>query len=260
LKDIEFPLDIKICVRPSLNNTLLHDFGYNDRFYYILGLNYDVSYVGWGGHSNKTRGRALSSAKEVLEAAKLNLDFIKNISISTHQDKHLFLDKDFRRINPVHDCYILNLKGDAKDVKQVYITFHEMPENTSVELKLQSKGLTSHRELQEHRFYSFGEPMKLNRLTSYIVKVGSNVLVEEDPSQTCRIYPTSEFASFADCDDQFLQKGIDLVAPGLNLTPVWSTDDIDLVTTDPVLLPASDDNNRQMLGALCKTNLKQDIV
>ena len=38
--------------------------------------------------------------------------------------------------------------------------------------------------------------MKLNRLTSYNVKVRSNVLVEEDPSQTCRNFPTSEFESF----------------------------------------------------------------
>ena len=260
LKDIDFPLDIKICVRPSLNSTILNRFGYNDKFHYMLGLNSDVSYFGWGGHSNTTRGSALVSATEVLEAVKLNLtqNIIKNISISTHEDQLLFLNGDLTRINPVHDCHILNLTGDTSDVKQVHITLHELPENTSVELKLQGKGLTSHRELQEHRFYSLGEPMKLNRLTSYIVKVRSNVLVEEDPSQTCRNYPTSEFSSYSDCDDQFLRKQIDQLAPGLNLTPVWSTDDIDLVTTEPVSLPADGDSH-QMLGALYeRTKLKRN--
>ena len=151
LQEIDFPLDIKICVRPSLNSTILNDFGYNDGSHYMLGLNSDLSHFGWGGHSNTTRGSALASALEVLEAAKLNLtlDIIKNISIYTHDDKLLFLDADLTRINPVHDCHILNLKADTTDVKQVHITFHEVPENTSVELKLQSKGLTSHRELQE---------------------------------------------------------------------------------------------------------------
>ena len=259
LKDIDFPLDIKICVRPSLNSTALNYFGYNDTYQYRLGINSNVSHFGWGGHSKETRGAALTSAAEVLKAAKLNLtkDILKDIYVSTHEDQIVYLnmsvDEDLARINQLHDCLILNLNTvenvNIKDVKKLYVTFHEVAENTSVELKLQSKGLTSHREIQEHRFFSIGEPMKLKRLTTYIVKIRSQVFVEEDQSQTCRNYPTYEFASYMDCDDQFLRKRIDQFAPGLNLTPVWLTDDIDLVTTEPVPLPASDDNNHQMLGA-----------
>ena len=259
LKDIDFPLDIKICVRPSLNSTALNYFGYNNTYQYRLGFNSNLSHFGWGGHSNETRGVAQTSAAEVLKAAKLNLtkDILKDIYISTHEDQITYLnisvDEDLARINQLHDCLILNLNTvenvNIRDVKQLYLTFHEVAENTSVELKLQSKGLTSHREIQEHRFYSIGEPMKLKRLTTYIVKIRSQVFVEEDQSQTCRNYPTSEFASYMDCDDQFMRARIDQFAPGLNLTPVWLTDDIDLVTTEPVPLPASDDNNHQMLGA-----------
>ena len=80
--------------------------------------------------------------------------------------------------------------------------------------------------------------MKLNivgkKFTNYIARIKSNVFVEEDQSQTCRVYPTSEFSSYIDCDDHFIRRKIDEVAPGLNLTPVWFTDDFDMVTTEPL--------------------------
>ena len=31
------------------------------------------------------------------------------------------------------------------------------------------------------------------------------VFVEEDPSQTCRNYPTSEFESYSECDDKYMK-------------------------------------------------------
>ena len=76
--------------------------------------------------------------------------------------------------------------------------------------------------------------MKLKFATGYIVKIKENVFVEEDPSQTCRNYPTSEFASYKECDDQYVRREVDKLAPGLNLTPVWMTDDLDMVTTKPL--------------------------
>ena len=186
LKDIDFPLDIKICVRPALNSTALNYFGYNDTYQYRLGLNSNFSHFGWGGHSNETRGAALTSAAEVLKAAKLNLTkkILKGIVISTHEDNIIYLnisvDEDLTRINQLHDCLILDLSAvenmNIKDVKQLHVEFNEVPENTSVELKLQGKGLNSHRELQEHSFYSIGETMKLKRWTNYIVKIREDLI------------------------------------------------------------------------------------
>ena len=37
LKDIDFPLDIKTCVTPSLNTTALKEFGYDSTLDYVLG-------------------------------------------------------------------------------------------------------------------------------------------------------------------------------------------------------------------------------
>ena len=52
LKDIDFPLDIKICVDPAVNLTTLRGFGYDDIEEYIAGssLRSNLSLYGWGGH------------------------------------------------------------------------------------------------------------------------------------------------------------------------------------------------------------------
>ena len=76
--------------------------------------------------------------------------------------------------------------------------------------------------------------MNLNRFRNFIIKIRENIFVEEDPNQNCRNYPTSEFASYTECDDHYVRKSMEQIAPGLNLTPVWLADDLDLVTTKPL--------------------------
>ena len=241
LKEIDFPLEMKICVSPSLNVTALKGFGYYNVYNYTMGLHSNHSRIGWGGGSSGDQ----VSAAEILEATRLDIakKFVKRLGISSQGGSWKFLnlseDANLTRINPVHDCHILNLKDmENRQMSQLYMYFHNLPENSSVVVKLLGRELTSHRDIQEHQFYSFGEPMKLNivgkKFTSYIARIKSNVFVEEDPSQTCRDYPTSEFSSYMDCDDHFMRRKIDEVAPGLNLTPVWFTDDFDMVTTEPL--------------------------
>ena len=52
LKDIDFPLDIKICVDPAVNLTILKGFGYDDIEEYIAGSSFrsNLSLYGCGGH------------------------------------------------------------------------------------------------------------------------------------------------------------------------------------------------------------------
>ena len=150
-------------------------------------------------------------------------------------------DASLVKINRLHDCHILNFdSGTLKGVQDFEILFNEKSQTSSLELKLQSQGLTTHREIQKHIFDSFGDNMNLNmnlnQLSQYIVKIRANIFVEEDPNQNCRNYPTSEFSSYTECDDQYVRKKLEQIAPGLNLTPVWMTDDLDLVTAEP--LPA----------------------
>ena len=71
---MDFPLDIKICVTPSLNSTALKEFGYEDTQEYMIGstLRSNYSTIGWGGHDHN--GRHLTSARKVFnkESIKKN--------------------------------------------------------------------------------------------------------------------------------------------------------------------------------------------
>ena len=54
LKNMDFPIDIKICVTPSLNSTVLKGFGYDDTAMYVSGSTSRSNYssIGWGGHDH----------------------------------------------------------------------------------------------------------------------------------------------------------------------------------------------------------------
>ena len=72
LKEIDFPLDFELCVKPVLNSTALQQFGYLTPYLYMVGANSDSTLVGWGGHNGTG-----PSAEKVLKAARLNVT--KNI-------------------------------------------------------------------------------------------------------------------------------------------------------------------------------------
>ena len=47
----------------------------------------------------------------------------------------------------------------------------------------------------------------------------------EDPANPCVNYPTEEYESYADCDDQFVRK-----SPPPGLKPFWTVDNISEAT------------------------------
>ena len=57
LKDMNFPLDVKICVNPSMNRTALKAYGYGTPVDYIAGSSFEKnlasnsSMISWGGLS-----------------------------------------------------------------------------------------------------------------------------------------------------------------------------------------------------------------
>ena len=71
-------------------------------------------------------------------------------------------------------------------------------------------------------------------MSQYAVKIKKRVFVEENPKTSCQNYPNSKFSSYGECDKKFMKDTIEEAAPGLNLTPPWLTEDLDLVTIKPV--------------------------
>ena len=55
----------------------------------------------------------------------------------------------------------------------------------------------------------------------------------EDPANPCLNYPTEQYESFADCDEQFVRRSL---PPGLK--PFWAVDNISEATQEVSLNPS----------------------
>ena len=62
------------------------------------------------------------------------------------------------------------------------------------------------------------------------------MFIEGEPGNTCRNYPNSDFKTYRECDDKYMRKRVDRIAPGLDLIPVWMTEDLSEVTTKPAIV------------------------
>ena len=87
LKNMDFPLDIKICLNPLLNSSVLKQFGYPDIASYQIGANSNTSLIGWGGYNNQSG--AMTTAEELLRKARMDLttNIFKSIFIRTNGRK-----------------------------------------------------------------------------------------------------------------------------------------------------------------------------
>ena len=209
---------------------------------------------------------SLASAKEVFDAVKLRAEDNLNatILIITYDDILIYKNLsivDFVQMNPLHACHILtfdheNLKSLQKNslgMKALIISFNDMKAKSTVKFKLQSRGLILRSDQQKLRFHSSRDTMKLchNKLSKYVVNIRKRVFKEEGPRQKCRSYPTTEYESYAECDDHYTRKKIEQIAPSLNLTPVWMTNDLNFVTSQ--ILPADQRTPNKFTAFIYKT-------
>jgi hypothetical protein len=250
LKDLGFPLILKICVSPAFNSTALEAAGYSTTtlantslgsLNYFFGLSsYNRSIVGWAGHTST--GRAQGTVDGTLRKVRNHNagDIIKFLRITTRtggwrrEENEAF----FRRVNYPENCYTLDLTKDPgikeTGIETLEIWFHDM-KNFSATVRLQGSTTASSRHISANAFFSTGPTVTLvNGLSkSYIMQIKKNIFVEEDTSKMCRIYPNTDFATFADCDDQFLRKEMDRLFP--KIVPIWLSDDMRQVTSHATL-------------------------
>ena len=66
LKDIDFPLDIKMCAEPAFNRSAIVEAGYKNRAHrYFKGQSmFNRSVYGWAGHTNDS-GTRLDSCQKI---------------------------------------------------------------------------------------------------------------------------------------------------------------------------------------------------
>ena len=242
LKDIDFPLDILLCVKPTLNNTNLRKMGFRNTFDYIVGnTNRTDNSYSWGDRSLPSK-----SAKDVVN--QLRPAYAKSLPIQKFVGNNTMTTKavklNLMMINFLESCHLLNFsdikESFGRNKTGIYISFDELmlEENNAMELRFRGKTLAAERMIQDHMFYSSGDNMVLgSNMSQYAVKIRKRVFVEEDPKTSCQNYPYDKFTSYAECDTKFMKDTIEKAAPGLNLTPPWLTEDLDLVTMQPVTAP-----------------------
>ena len=186
LKDIDFPIDFEICLKPLLSSPDLQQFGYLSPFHYSVGANPDNTLIGWGGHHSNNSG-AITSTKEVLKAARANVttNCLSNVHISTHSGnatRNLVDIVTLDKISWLYECFSLNLsnvrKDDLNGMEGIAVNFNDifLKNNVSLELKVSGKTLASRRAIQELQLYATGHDMKLssddvklNLYSTYIV-------------------------------------------------------------------------------------------
>ena len=246
LRDMDFPLDIKVCIRPSVfNETALKHFGFKDAASYVLGVrkfNGSQYVFGWGGYDDQSI--TVTNASEVLRVAKK--DWTKSNIITYFQmlpkvdniSWENTLQVKLQRINWINDCYVLNVDRINKNLigmEEIMIFFNETilsKNNVTIELQLQGENLAANRDIHENLFYHTGDAMKLHQTSSISVKIKKKVFIEGEPGTTCRNYPNSKFKSYMECDNNYLRERVEEMAPGL--VPVWMTDNLSKVSSEPV--------------------------
>jgi len=244
LNSTDFPLDFKICFQPWLNETVLESYGYESSYHYGSGVfndNDSHALVGWGGNQSVP----VKDASKILHAAKYDWTTSQVLREFTiwPQSGWKDLNATLERMNWIDSCYFLNMDMIEKKhfikMKTILMLFNERKlnkHNARVQLKLQGRNLAAHRDIEAHFFYHAGEVMTLEGFTRFRVKIKKRVFIEGEPGTTCRNYPNSDFESYRECDDKYMRRKVDEVAPGLNLTPVWMTRNLSKVTTKPVMV------------------------
>ena len=226
------------------NQAVLKSYGYGDSYLYgsgIIHLNGSHALVGWGGNQSVP----VKNASDILHAAKYDWttsQVLKEFQIWP-EPGYENLNVTLQRMNWVNPCYLLNMDMiERKHLSNIRTTFMQFNEsnlnkhNVIVQLKWQGRNLAAQRDIEAHFFYHVGDVMKLNQFAMFRVKIKKKVFIEGEPGTTCRNYPNPKFESYKECDDKYMRRKVEKVAPGLNLTPVWITRELSKVTTKPVMV------------------------
>ena len=240
LKDIEFPLTIKICAEPGFNETAIKEAGYKKTSYYFKGISrFNSSLVGWAGHTEDFGVKG--SVEEVHEKVRSHKveDVIQEIVIDFNRDDRLYLplkQTNLPRVNYPHNCYTLDLSSvpgiQNKSIKTLGFLF-KSKNVEKVQMSLHGNTLATNREIFDNSFHAKGDLIIVTpgRKHKYGVEISKNEYLEEDKSKRCRKYPNSEYASYMACDDQFVRD----ICEKEKLAPIWLLDDISQATVQALI-------------------------
>ena len=166
-----FPLVLKICFSPGVNESAIEEAGYAGIWDYFHGLSkYNRSIVGWGGHTNTSGVRG--EVKELVEKVQLHtvrevIERIRVYSMDNDWFNIILTSVSLWRMNYPFNCFTLDLTNNTevkeKGIRKIRIQF-PMIQNTSVSILPQGKDWACNREINSNQFFSSGANINLENL------------------------------------------------------------------------------------------------
>ena len=173
---------------------------------------------GWAGNTNYS-----GTVKEVLaRVSGYQIEqIIKDIYVWDKKDQDIHVPLQYlkvTRVNYPNNCRSLDLSEapELNEIRynQLYVEIRQLGKYT-IEVYFNGKSLDTGRNIREHNLHSTGDDIVLkeqNVPKAYMVEITQTEFVEEDPFNDCREYPNPEFASYDECDNQFMRETL----PGLS--------------------------------------------
>ena len=231
LEDIDFPVAFKICMKPSFNDDELTRVGYEYSYNYFLGKSKfetnttDMRNYGWAGHTKD--GEVFTNVSDV--QSRIFKDY-HSVIISTRfwtlKGGFEFLPTrsyQSRKPNYPNNCLTLDIKKHVPPKDRLFflsISFDSDLFATAVNVIIEDR-LTLVDRIRQHGTRK--HPIKYDSLRrkmqdTYMVSFEQNIFLDEDVT-VCVNYPTDKYASFNDCDLQYLDK----LLQKKSLYPAWAT-------------------------------------
>ena len=236
LKDIEFPLLLRICINDKTMQRF-KDVGYFNDWEFFLGKSrFNNSIYGWNGHTED--GSSIGSFEDVLSMVNHNWsNILKEIKVETAGESSIVQDFNWRTIPFYLYCQIIdleeyfNLTNSAPHILSLHF---RKTDAGGVSIHFMEKNKRSDRPLISS-YLSYSGPMMSNddlsvsKLFLTMSKLSQTIYSEEDEAKPCRNYPTQKFKSFGECDNKYIRSKLKDI---FNMTPFWIEDNISKISSN----------------------------
>ena len=165
LREMDFPIDIKICAQPGFNMTALNEMGYGHISGYFFGRSqFNSSIIGWAGHTENFEVRG--SVEEVFNAVRNHRieDIIErsNVQLSSgkYQDVSMQQFQPAARVNYPQNCFRLNVTFmndmQQEGIRTLWIDFNTT-KTEKVQVDFHGGSLIANREIYDDAFDMAGD-------------------------------------------------------------------------------------------------------
>ena len=230
LENVDFPVAFKVCMKPSFSDEQMKKVGYEDPYSYFAGRSkYEyrldgMGRHGWAGHT--AEGGVFSNASDVQK--RIFMDYHSTIDGTILETNHVFLNNistsnyQLQKPNYPNNCLTLDIGKyltSGERVKIVSIRFDASQFATDIDVIIEDRLILLDRTTM---FSTRNQPIKYDNLSknltkSYIVTLKQNIYQDKE-NTFCVNYPTKNYKSLNDCDNQYLGELLQKV----DLYPAWA--------------------------------------